>query len=66
MIAELGFVPAERVEAAVEEAKSAGRTPEQVLVDAGDLTAEQLARAIAERFGLDYVDLTSTRPTRGA
>ena len=58
VISELGFVPAERVHAAVEEAKSAGRTPEELLVDAGDLTAEQLARAIAERFGLDFVDLS--------
>ena len=57
VISELGFAPAERVQAAVEEAKSAGQTPEEILVDAGDLTSEQLARAIAERFGLDFVDL---------
>ena len=57
VIAELGFVPAERVHQAVEQAKSAGETPEEILVGAGDLTSEQLARAIAERFGLDFVDL---------
>jgi type IV pilus assembly protein PilB len=66
VISELGFVPAERVTAAVEEAKSAGRTPEEILVDAGDLTAEQLARAIAERFGLDYVDLSIYKIDPGA
>jgi type IV pilus assembly protein PilB len=66
VIAELGFVPAERVTAAVEEAKSAALTPEQLLVEAGDLTSEQLARAIAERFGLDFVDLSIYKTDPGA
>ena len=66
VISELGYVSAERVTAAVEEAKSAGRTPEEILVDAGDLTSEQLARAIAERFGLDFVDLTIFKTDPGA
>ena len=66
VISELGFVSAERVHAAIEEAKSAGRTPEEILVDAGDLTSEQLARAIAERFGLDFVDLTVFKTDPGA
>ena len=66
VIAELGFVSAERVHAAVEEAKTAGRTPEEILVDAGDLTPEQLARAIAERFGLDFVDLSIYKLDPGA
>jgi type IV pilus assembly protein PilB len=66
VLAELGFVSAERVGAAVEEAKSAGRTPEEILVDNGDLTSEQLARAIAERFGLDFVDLTVYKTDPGA
>ena len=57
MIVELGFLPRERVDAAVEEAQAAGRTPEQVLLESGALTGDQLARAIAERFGLDHVDL---------
>ena len=66
VIVELGFVPAERVKAAVEEAKSAAQTPEQILVEAGDLTPEQLARAIAERFGLDFVDLSIYQTDPGA
>jgi type IV pilus assembly protein PilB len=66
VIAELGFASADRVSAAVEEAKSSGRTPEQLLVDAGALTAEQLARAIAERFGLDFVDLSVYKTDPGA
>src|SRR5581483_4826355 len=34
-----------------------GRAPEQVLLDQGAIDTEQLARAVAERYGLDYVDL---------
>jgi type IV pilus assembly protein PilB len=66
VIAELGFVSAERVQQAVEEAKSSAETPEQILVGAGDLTSEQLARAIAERFGLDFVDLSVYKTDPGA
>jgi type IV pilus assembly protein PilB len=66
VLVELGFVPAESVEAAVEQARSSGRTPEQVLLEAGGLTADQLARAIAERFGLEHVDLTVYKPDVGA
>src|ERR671936_2046628 len=66
VIVELGFVPEERVQTAVEEAKSSGRTPEQVLLQSGTLNAEQLARATAERFGLDHVDLSIYKPDLGA
>jgi len=66
VVVELGFLPAERVSAAVEEAKAAGKTPEQVLVEAGALSSDQLARAIAERFGLDFVDLNIYKPDPAA
>ncbi len=59
VIVELGFLPREKVQAAVEEGKSTGRTPEQVLLESRSLSADQLARATAERFGLDHVDLTA-------
>ncbi|MFL5827932.1 MAG: GspE/PulE family protein [Thermoleophilaceae bacterium] len=62
VIVELGFLPKERVDSAVEEARASGRTPEQVLLESGGLTADQLARATAERFGLDHVDLTLYKP----
>ncbi|MEX2253580.1 MAG: ATPase, T2SS/T4P/T4SS family [Thermoleophilaceae bacterium] len=58
VVADLGMLPPERVEAAVEESRASGRTPEQVLLDSGALSQDQLARAIAERFGLPHVDLT--------
>ena len=54
--------PRERVDAAVEEGKATGRSAEQVLLESGALTGDQLARAIAERFGLDHVDLTIYKP----
>jgi len=66
VIVELGFLPQERVDAAVEEARAGGRTPEEVLVHGGALTGDQLARAIAERFGLPHVDLTIYKPDLGA
>src|SRR4030095_14019390 len=45
-------------DAAREEGKAWGRSPEQVLLESGSLTGDQLARAVAQRFGLDHVDLT--------
>jgi type IV pilus assembly protein PilB len=66
VIVELGFVERERVRAAVNESKSFGRRPEQVLLEMGALTGDQLARATAERFGLDHVDLTVYKPDLGA
>jgi type IV pilus assembly protein PilB len=58
VIVELGYATAERVEQAKRGASAAGRPAEQVLLEEGAITADQLARAIAERFGLDHLDLT--------
>jgi type IV pilus assembly protein PilB len=66
LLVELGFLPADRVEAAVEQAKALGRAPEQILLEDGALTNDQLARATAERFGLDHVDLTVYKPDPAA
>jgi type IV pilus assembly protein PilB len=57
VIVELGFVPRERVDEAVLFARGASMTPEDVLLDWGAITQENLARAIAERNGLDHLDL---------
>src|SRR5215217_3052773 len=62
VIVELGFVPKEKVDAAVEQARAVGQSPEQVLLESGVLGADELARATAERFGLDHVDLTVYKP----
>jgi type IV pilus assembly protein PilB len=59
-------VPKEKVESAVEEGRATGHSPEDVLVQSGALSIEQLARATAERFGLDHVDLTIYKPDLAA
>ncbi|HTU96379.1 MAG TPA: ATPase, T2SS/T4P/T4SS family [Solirubrobacteraceae bacterium] len=61
VIVDLGFAPRERVEAAMLAARDAGTTPDQLLVDQGVITPEQRARAIAERLGLDFLDLSQYR-----
>jgi type IV pilus assembly protein PilB len=54
----LGVVSVDRVETAVAESRIAGKPPEQVLLEQSAIDPRQLARAIAERYGLDYVDLS--------
>ena len=46
---------------AIEMAHSAGSAAERVLLSTGAITEEQLARAVAERFGLDHLDLQHYR-----
>src|SRR4051794_22661985 len=58
VIVDLGLVPRDRVDEAVEAARQAQTTPEAMLVDRGDLTSDALSRAIAERHGLDHLDLS--------
>jgi type IV pilus assembly protein PilB len=58
VIVELGFVDRPRVEQAVEAARATGTTPEHVLLDQGALSQDNLARAVAERHGLDHLDLS--------
>jgi Type II secretion system (T2SS), protein E, N-terminal domain len=57
VVAELGFADKKTVARGVEDARSAGVPAERMLLDQQALTAEQLARAIAERYGLDHLDL---------
>jgi type IV pilus assembly protein PilB len=59
VLVELGYVAEERVQQAIEEARTAGRRPEQLLLEQGALTGDQLSRATAERYGLDHIDLTA-------
>jgi type IV pilus assembly protein PilB len=66
VVVELGFLPKEKVDGAVEEGRSSGTSPEEVLLRSGALSTDQLARATAERFGLDHVDLTVYKPDLAA
>jgi type IV pilus assembly protein PilB len=57
VVVDLGFADRETVDDAVEQARLQGRPTGLVLVEQGVLRHDQLARVVAERFGLDYVDL---------
>jgi type IV pilus assembly protein PilB len=59
VLVDLGFVGDEQARQAIELARTAGRPPERLLVEQGTITAEQLSRAVAERYGLDHVDLSA-------
>jgi type IV pilus assembly protein PilB len=58
VIVELGYASAEQVNQVIAEARTAGRSPEQLLRERGVITGEQLSRAVAERYGLDHIDLS--------
>jgi type IV pilus assembly protein PilB len=58
VVVDLGFADRDTVEHAVTVAREQGRPTGQVLVEQGVLRHDQLARVVAERFGLDYVDLS--------
>ena len=59
VIVDLGYVGDERARLAIEEARTAGRPPERLLLEQGAISADQLSRALAERYGLDHIDLTA-------
>jgi type IV pilus assembly protein PilB len=57
VIVDMGLASRERVDAAIEASRNEGTTPERVLLGSGGITADGLARALAERYGLDHLDL---------
>jgi type IV pilus assembly protein PilB len=66
VIVEMGLAPRERVDQAIEVSRNEGTTPERVLLAAGAITADGLARALAERYGLDHLDLEAFPVDMGA
>jgi type II secretion system (T2SS) protein E len=59
ILVELGFVTESQAEQAVQMARNPGQpTPEKVLLKNGAISEDQLARALAERYGLEHIDLT--------
>ncbi len=58
VLVDLGYVPADRARQAIEEARTAGMPPEALLLQHGAINGDQLSRAIAERYGLDHIDLS--------
>jgi type IV pilus assembly protein PilB len=61
VVVELGFAKEEAVELAVMHARESGRLTGRVLIEDGVLTPQQLARVLAERFGIERIDLTIFR-----
>jgi type IV pilus assembly protein PilB len=63
---QLGFAERELVEKVVEKGRANGIPLGQALIDAKIVDSNQLAQALAERNGLDYVDLNSFEVDHGA
>src|SRR5215207_9183949 len=61
VIVDLGYVERDAMDEAIEMATSAGSAAERVLLSTGAITEDELARAVAERFGLDHLDLQAYR-----
>jgi type IV pilus assembly protein PilB len=57
VLVSLQFITAEAARDAHERARAASTTVERLLMDSGEISSDQLARAVAERYGLDYLDL---------
>jgi type IV pilus assembly protein PilB len=66
VIVEMGLVARARVDEAIETSRSSGTTPERALLEDGALTHDGLARALAERYGLDHLDLNVFQVDRTA
>ncbi len=66
VIVDMGLVARERVDEAIAASRSSGTTPERVLVEEGALNNDGLARALAERYGLDHLDLGVFQVDMGA
>jgi type IV pilus assembly protein PilB len=66
VVVDLGFATREKVEEAVELARAQRKPTGQILVEQGILRHDQLARVVAERYGLDYIDLSVYELDMGA
>ncbi len=62
----LGYATQEQVDQGVMQARTAGKRPEEILLEQGVIDSEQLSRATAERYGLDFVDLSAFSIDMGA
>jgi type IV pilus assembly protein PilB len=66
VIVQLGFAERKLVEQVVDEGRRQGLSLGQSLIDAGVVDSNQLAQALAERNGLDFVDLNVFEADTGA
>src|SRR5215204_4299641 len=61
LLVEMDFVSRGEVDEAIERANGNGSSAERLLAAEGMITDHQLSRAVAERFGLDHIDLSVYR-----
>ncbi len=66
VIVDLGYASKDLVEQAIATARNQGGAPEDLLIEQGAIDSDQLSRAIAERYGLFYVDLSEFPIDMGA
>ena len=66
VLVSLGFCDRETVEDIVVEARGVGRPMGQILLQHGIINSDQLAIAVAERFGLQYANLETLTPDPSA
>ena len=66
VLVKLGFTSRAQADSAIEEGHRSGLAPERVLRDSDAVSADQLTRAVAERLGTDFVDLSIYKPDLGA
>jgi type IV pilus assembly protein PilB len=66
VIVALGYASRERVDEVINEARIAGRPADELLVERKLVNADQLSRALAERYGLDHLDLNAFHVDMGA
>jgi type IV pilus assembly protein PilB len=59
IVVELGHATREQIDAALTGARAAGRPIGEYLVDTGVISGDQLAEALAYRFGVDHVHLSN-------
>jgi type IV pilus assembly protein PilB len=62
VLVDLGFCDRPTVEAIVRDARAASRPMQHLLIERGVIDASQLALAVAERFGLEYMSLDKLHP----
>jgi type IV pilus assembly protein PilB len=66
VIVDLGYVSDERVQQVIAQARTAGRPPETLMLEQGLIDGDQFSRAMAERYGLDHIDLNGYQVDMGA
>jgi type IV pilus assembly protein PilB len=57
VIVDMALATRDQVDKAIEASRNEGTTPERVLLARSAITPDGLARALAERYGLDHLDL---------